>query len=654
MTRVRAARRCLSLLVAASLLGCANLRPEGEAPSPAPSPAPASTASSPSPSGAAPAASEPAASAAASSGPASAAAPGEAASAPATVAYRVAVQAPDDLRRLLLAHLDLARFQNAPQTEGITNAELIRLAAASPAQARQLLETEGYFNPEIGVTRIDPPDDTPLITLNVAPGPRATIGQWELNVTGELQQRVEAGDKDAIELLDRLRERWPLPTGRPFSQSAWNSAKNGTLAQLRAEGYAAARSGEALAHVDAKANEATLLVELQSGPLFILGDLHIEGLKRYSEEGIRNVADFSPGTPYNEKRLYDYQERLGKLNLFNSVSVSIEPDESQAKAVPVNVRVTEQSLNQAVAGVGFADNTRERVTLEHRHLRPFGFPMQMRNKFELGHTLRTWEGELLSDPGDAQYRKLLAGGITRLDTADDVTFSWRVRAGRTLYTERIERLIFAELLNATVTNDLGESTSRALSMNYNWIWRDVDDIILPTRGLTSVIHGAVGFARSDNADNGPFTRFYTRNTLYWPLGHNWYTQARLEFGEVYARENVGIPDTLLFRAGGDDSVRGYGYRDLGPRVDGVLTSGRQLLTGSFEIARPFTLSRPALWWAAFIDAGNASNQWDQYEPALGYGLGVRWRSPVGPLRIDWAYGREIGKGRLHFSVGIVF
>ena len=68
-----------------------------------------------------------------------------------------------------------------------------------------------------------------------------------------------------------------------------------------------------------------------------------------------------------------------------------------------------------------------------------------------------------------------------------------MRAGRSLYTERIERLIFAELLNATVQNALGEFTSRALSMNYNWIWRDVDDIILPTRGLTSVIQLAGGF-----------------------------------------------------------------------------------------------------------------------------------------------------------------
>jgi translocation and assembly module TamA len=248
----------------------------------------------------------------------------------------------------------------------------------------------------------------------------------------------------------------------------------------------------------------------------------------------------------------------------------------------------------------------------------------------------------------------VAGSVTRLQTTDDVTTSWKIRAGRSLYTERIERLIFGELLNATLKNALGEHTSQALSANYNWIWREVDDIILPTRGLTSVIQAAGGFARSNDAANGPFSRIYTRNTLYWPLGGLWYGQARVELAQVFAKTDVGIPDTLLFRAGGDESVRGYGYRDLAPLKNGVLAGGRKLLTYSAEVAHPFSAKNPSLWWATFIDAGNAADQWSEYKPALGYGMGVRWRSPVGPLRIDWAYGQQVHKGRLHFSVGIAF
>jgi translocation and assembly module TamA len=127
---------------------------------------------------------------------------------------------------------------------------------------------------------------------------------------------------------------------------------------------------------------------------------------------------------------------------------------------------------------------------------------------------------------------------------------------------------------------------------------------------------------------------------------------RVELGQIAAKANVGVPDPLLFRAGGDESVRGYGYRTLGPVVDGVVTSGRSLFTASAEIARPVSERLPDVWWAAFVDAGNASENWGAMDPALGYGVGVRWRSPVGPLKIDLAYGQEVQRFRIHLSVGI--
>jgi translocation and assembly module TamA len=86
----------------------------------------------------------------------------------------------------------------------------------------------------------------------------------------------------------------------------------------------------------------------------------------------------------------------------------------------------------------------------------------------------------------------------------------------------------------------------------------------------------------------------------------------------------------------------------------VLVSGRKMITTSLEIARPISPKRPSIWWAAFIDAGNAADHWSDFEPALGYGVGLRWRSPVGPLRIDVAYGEELKEARVHFSVGIAF
>jgi translocation and assembly module TamA len=579
-----------------------------------------------------------------------AAAPDAAASAPMVGSYHLRIDAPEDLQRLLRTYLDLARFQ--AESEGITVAELDRLAAAAPAQARALLETEGYFSSQATVRRGEHEEDgRPLVELVVSPGPRTIVTGWKLDVQGGLRTSADAGDRDARALVDRLLRTWHMRHGDAFRQTEWNSAKNDALALLRSEGYPTAEWVDTAAAVDVPKQEVVLDLKLDSGPLYRLGELRIEGLERYDERAIRNLADFDPGAPYSEKRLLDYQERIAMIGLFEGASVEALFDAKNPESTPVRVRVREHQLQQATTGIGFSSNTGPRGILEHWHRRPFGWHVQSHNKLEIGRDLSSWEGELMSDPMKDQYRRLLAGSLSRLDAAGEVTSTGRVRAGRSLETEEIERLIFAEYLNSTVQNGLGRQTAQAYSGNYNWGWRKLDSIVLPTRGLASSVQWGTGWALSNYAESGLFTRLYLRNTVYAPW-RGWLSSLRVELGEVFADDAVGLPDPLRFRAGGDDSVRGYGYRTLGPTINGVVVSGRKLFTASAEVSHPFVSSRPAVGWALFYDLGNSANDWNDLNPVAGYGVGLRWRSPVGPFRFDWAYGEETRKMRLHVSVGI--
>ena len=579
---------------------------------------------------------------------------GTTATAPSRAQYRVEVDAPDELRQLLLEHLDLSRFQSAPDTEAIDATELTRLAAAAPAQARALLETEGYFAATVETSRSMDAGGLPLVRVKVDPGPRSRIDSVTLAASGELQTLAAEAGSPAAQLLAALRGGWPLPVGAPFRQPSWAAAKASTLARVRAEGYPAAAWQQTAARVDTANHSVALQLELVSGALYRLGEVHIDGLQRYDDTAVRRLATFGAGTPYSEKLLLDYQERLQALGLFESASVELDPDPTTAAAAPVMVRVRELSLQQATVGVGVSANTGPRVTLEHRHRRPFGIDWVASNKFEVGSALKSWKGELISDPLEGLYRNLVAGSAERLRSGEETRTAWTARLGRTQDTQRIERLYFAELTHARVDNPAGRTSSEALTANYHWIFRDVDSVLLPTTGYTLSLQSAVGRSRNSTERNGPFGRGYGRLTVYRPLGAAWYANARVELGHIFAADDLGVPDTLLFRAGGDDSVRGYAYRTLGPRVDGAVTSGRVLFTGSAEIARPVSARMPEVWWAAFVDAGNAANHWDEMRPAVGYGLGIRWRSPVGPLRVDLAYGEEVRKVRLHLSVGIAF
>ena len=101
-------------------------------------------------------------------------------------------------------------------------------------------------------------------------------------------------------------------------------------------------------------------------------------------------------------------------------------------------------------------------------------------------------------------------------------------------------------------------------------------------------------------------------------------------------------------------MRGYGYRTLGPTVNGAVVGGRVLFTGSVEVEHPLTERLPALLGAVFVDAGNAADRWTELRPVVGYGVGLHYRSPVGPLRLDLAYGQDARQLRLHLSVGVTF
>jgi translocation and assembly module TamA len=188
----------------------------------------------------------------------------------------------------------------------------------------------------------------------------------------------------------------------------------------------------------------------------------------------------------------------------------------------------------------------------------------------------------------------------------------------------------------------------ALFFGYRQGFRQTDDLILPRRGYFG--HLTVG-AAPGGVSTTPFGRFTGAATLLVPLGRNDDLMLRTEGGIVAARTREGIPSTFLFRTGGDQTVRGYAFESLGVKRDTAVVGGRYLLIGSAEVTHWFS---PTWGVAAFVDAGNAWDSAERYDPALGSGLGARFRTPIGPVRVDVAYGEEVKAVRLHFSVGFVF
>jgi len=589
-----------------------------------------------------------------------AATPVNEAAGPATApAVRLVVEAPAPLDALVAQHLDLARLQALPVGERLGALELARLMAGAPAQARELLQTEGFFDARVTVRREEAPEGIPLLRLAVEPGPRVLVGDLALQAVGPLSVQADQGDDAARALRDGLGQDLPLRPGRPFRNADWADTKAQVMNRLRSAGYAAPRLAATRADIDVPTQTARLAIEADSGPLFRAGALVISGLKHHDAATVRHLAGFGPGTPLTEARLVDYQERLRKAGLFQSTSVSFDPDPAHADAAPVRVQLGELPLQQATVGVGYSANTGPRTTLEHTHRRPFDWPVVAYNKLEWGRDSQGWTGDFQTHPQAGFYRHLLGVQIERVVGDTDVVLSQRLRLGRTQDTPRFERLVFAELLHSRkselAVRSLRPSTASALTANLHLVWRELDSALLPTQGFALTLKTAAGQATSGDGANGPLAMLHGRLTSYHPLGQRWHGQLRLEAGQLFHREAVQVPEALGFRAGGDDSVRGYGYRALAPvDADGRTVGARKLFTASAEVARPLSERLPAVWGAAFIDAGAVADKVGDLSPRVGVGAGVRWRSPVGPLQADLAYGVRVHSLRLHMRLGFNF
>ena len=581
--------------------------------------------------------------------------------------WNLEIVAPAPIQTLLNTYLDVSRFRQASDVDAITRGELTRLVAITPAQVRELLQPLGYFKPVVQAEVVSPggTEREALVRVTVEPGPQAVVGRLTLEVQGAAQDEADAGSTTAQRLITAVRDEWPLVEGAVFAQLRWVDAKNALLGRLRAAGYASASFSGTVAQVDPATQKVRIFAVVDSGPRFQFGDLAVEGLSRYDPRVVTRLMTFVPGETYSERAMLDFEERLRKVGLFESVTVDMDPDPALAQAVPIRVRLRELQLRQSTVGIGVTSNSgndrgvEPRLTLEHTDRRVFGEKWTSKTKAELGGTLLSLQQDFLSYPQNGFYRNLISGAYSVDETQQDVkVVNGKFRLGRTQDGDRIERLYYGEWQRAVTTSAGVSNGSSAFSGNYEWIWRDLDNQLLPTRGLAASAKVTLGRSFSargpDAGEAGPFGRVAGRMTYYRPLGGNWFGQGHIEAGEVLGAANVAVPYTLLFRAGGDESVRGYTYQSLGPTSNGVAVGGRVLGTASLELARPFSERLAAWWWAVFVDAGDAARDWQALDPKLGYGAGVRWRSPVGPLRFDAAWGAEDRQLRYHFSVGITF
>ncbi|MTW09491.1 BamA/TamA family outer membrane protein [Pseudoduganella eburnea] len=537
--------------------------------------------------------------------------------------------------------------------------QLQRMLRSAPEQVKTLVATAGYYSPEVNI-HLDE-SETPTVTVDVVPGEPVLVGEVEITLEGFASTSDTAFDQAA------LKAGWTLPTGSVFRQDDWEKAKRDILRALVQTRYPRAQMTASEAVVDPDTRRALLHITLDSGPEMRFGELKIEGLRRYPESVVRNLNPIKPGDYYSEAALQAYQGKLQDTGYFSNVEVSADLssvvgeqiDAAQNKAagepqpmamapLPLLVRVVENKRKNASVGIGFSTNTGARTSLTYDDLNVFGLKMK---------SALTWETKRQAARSDFYfpttpdgYNDSFGAQLERKDIEGEITRTASVAAKRAWGTPLLERSVSLEYLNESKTvNRVVSSHSQSLPLTWASTWRKVDNLVFPTKGY--VINATFGGALLPVLTDEKFIRATSRGITYLPLNAKSTVILRAELGALASVHQEGVPTTYLFRAGGDNSVRGYAYQELGVQQGDATVGGRYLATASAEYQYWF---KPAWGAAVFYDAGNAANSLGGLHPKSGYGVGARYKSPVGPINVDVAYGHAVRRVRLHFSLGFTF
>ncbi len=578
-------------------------------------------------------------------------------------AFTLAIDAPGEIRDVLANNLDVLRYRSLTD---LSDSELARLLLAAEQDARELVATLGYFSPTITVS---PPlsasglASTPLsrdLKLTVVPGEATRVSEVVITFTGPVQD-----DPASSAQRERIVAQWQLEKGMRFTQSDWADAKQQAVLQLASQKYPTAQITDSQADIDPETREARLSLTLDSGAHYRMGALVITGLNYYDETLVRRLARLEP-QDYDPAKLSAAQRRLTDSGYFDSAFISIDT-KGDPNAAPVKVQLREAKLQKLVLGVGASTDTGARISIEHTHHKIPFLDWRGVNKLVLARDNSSLASEIVSHPNDDNWRWSVGAVVQRQTLGSFSVYSQGLRVGRSRSSEELDNDYFLQYDRAdSATSDpTVEPVVEAASANYGFTVRHFDHPLFPNSGWG--FGAALGAGTTLGPKPNPYTRVLGRGLMYVPLGTpsnalggsspSGRLALRAQVGALVANVNASLPSTQLFFLGGDNSVRGYGYTDLGVQLpDGQITGGRYMGLGSIEWQRPIRINgRPSDWESTvFADVGSVANNASELRPKVGVGIGARWKSPVGPLQIDIAYGVDVQRLRLHLNVGFNF
>ncbi|MCY1401263.1 Translocation and assembly module subunit TamA [compost metagenome] len=517
---------------------------------------------------------------------------------------------------------------------------LLRFSRGAEEQAKKAAQALGYYQAHIE-SEVKA-GKSPRLILKIDPGEAVHLRNVTIRVEGP-----------ASELKSfRIPDSQVLRSGAALNHGHYEDAKRLIQNQASRYGFFSGHFTHQRLAIDPQAGVADIELVYQSGPRYHFGKVHFEGDTPFDDELLQRMVPFKANTPYDSELVAELNQNLQSSGYFEGVRVDAAPTAADGQVIPVDVLLTTRKPRTMGLGLGFSTDVGPRGKANWtRHWvnsrgDSYGAEMELsapRQNVGLFYDIP------LDPPLTDKLR--LAGGYQNEEIANTDSVSKLLTVGPEWHSK------------------LPSGWQRVISLK----WQREEYRLGDDSGLSTLLMPGVSYTylRTDNRidpHNGYRLQFDTRvakegllsdnNLLHGnvmlkgltTLAQKHRFLGRVQFGGSATNGYSSIPPSLRFYAGGDQSVRGYDYQSLSPEnSDGDRIGGRYLVAGSVE----YQYELLEKWRVAtFIDQGNSFNDLELPTLKTGVGIGVRWVSPVGPIRLDLAHALDDPGGiRLHFSMG---
>lgn len=512
-----------------------------------------------------------------------------------------------------------------------------RILKQSNAELTLALHSLGYFNAQVSQELLFKKKCWQL-SYEIQLGDPLLIREANIEITG-----AAAPEKGFLDLLAK----YTMQSGSPFSSETYEQFKETLQARAIRLGYFDAKMLEQRVDIYPHLNVADITLRWHSGQRYLFGELQIDQTV-LQDKLFADLLSITPGTPYNLSTLQNDRIRLTESRYFELVEVTPILALQHDGQVPIQVMATAGPPSSYEAGVGFSTDTgpRMRGSYTRHRINDAGHQgevslllSQVLNKVNLNYKV-PWH-----DPRTDSIR----ADVSFLDERNDSYESQRWETSLT--DSMLLSSGWNQALSLTLTTEKSiiaaqEDNSIHLVPGISWSKLSADNLSYPSRGYS--LSFAVLGSNEQFVSDSSFLQLQSSAKWVTTLPYKVRLLMRGDFGYTLSGSIDELPSSRRFFTGGDNSIRGYEYQSLGPIEGGEVIGGKHKAVASIELERP-VYKKWSL--ATFVDSGNAWNE--RFDPVTGVGVGLRWHSPIGPLRFDVAVplDDDTTNFRIHLSFG---